>query len=444
MIRRVILSIAAASFAAVVQLPGQDAAVAGKIESANIDLPTALRLAGANNLDVRLARENLAEAQAAYVSTREQFFPWIVPAVAANRHSGNVQAFNGPISEAQKQSLAAGVALNAQLDLGDAIYQNLASRQLVRASTAMLAAQQRQTVYFVAAAYFDLSAAKGAVSAAAHAAQIAAEQLSQTSRAADAGLIFKGDVYRVETAYERGELNRRQLREQQRILAARLAELLHMDHAVELIPTEGDMAPLSLVAESADLGELIGHALAARPEMDAATARVAAAKENSRGATYAPLVPSIGAQAGVGKLGGGAGDPPLTRDFSATHDYLLALSWRIGPGGLLDFGRQHAAQAAERTGILEKAKLDEQIRREVVEHFEHLHSVADQVGLLRKTLASAEETAKLSRERRLIGVGAVLEDLLAEDELARSQRDYLTVVAEYNKAQYALRFSTGD
>ena len=42
-----------------------------------LDLPTALQLAGAQNLDVQIARERLAEAQANRQSALEQFFPWI-------------------------------------------------------------------------------------------------------------------------------------------------------------------------------------------------------------------------------------------------------------------------------------------------------------------------------------------------------------------------------
>jgi hypothetical protein len=42
-----------------------------------IDLPTVLRLAGANNLDVQIAREKVTEARAASESARARFFPWI-------------------------------------------------------------------------------------------------------------------------------------------------------------------------------------------------------------------------------------------------------------------------------------------------------------------------------------------------------------------------------
>ena len=44
-----------------------------------IDLPTVLKLAGARNLDLQLAREKLAEARAQHEQSVLQFFPWIAP-----------------------------------------------------------------------------------------------------------------------------------------------------------------------------------------------------------------------------------------------------------------------------------------------------------------------------------------------------------------------------
>ena len=64
---------------------------------AAIDLPTALRLAGAANLEVRLAQEKIAEARAASDLVRHRFLPWITPSVTVRRHEENVQAVNGPV-----------------------------------------------------------------------------------------------------------------------------------------------------------------------------------------------------------------------------------------------------------------------------------------------------------------------------------------------------------
>src|SRR2546423_5496768 len=99
-----------------------------------IDLPSALQLAGAQNLDVQIARQRLAEARANYESSLWQFFPWISPGVSYRRHDNLIQDVGGKIIDVHKESYTVGPFLSGQLDLGDAIYKNLAARQLVKAS----------------------------------------------------------------------------------------------------------------------------------------------------------------------------------------------------------------------------------------------------------------------------------------------------------------------
>src|SRR5712671_7323521 len=67
-----------------------------------IDLATALRLAGAQNLDVQLARNAVDEAHANYVSSVEQFIPALVPSASYLRHTGRDQNVDGTLIDAPK------------------------------------------------------------------------------------------------------------------------------------------------------------------------------------------------------------------------------------------------------------------------------------------------------------------------------------------------------
>ena len=422
------------------------APAAGAAEPApgSIDLPTALRLAGANNLDVQIAREKVTEARAASDSARARFFPWISPSIVIRRHEENIQAVNGPILDADKQSLSAGIAINAQLDLGETYYQSLVAKQLVRSNEAALAGRQREVTYRAASGYFELLRARAAVIAAEEASRIAQRHADQIGATAEAGLTFQGDAARVRAARERSQLTLARVRTDQRLAAARLAEILRLDPAVELTPPDGDLVPLTLTSAGDEIGPLVAKALASRPELDEAAARLEAARTFRRAATHAPLIPTLGAQASVGALGGGPGTASFTRDFDMSSDVSFGLSWRVGPGGLLDRNRQRETASRERQVELEREKIQDAIRRQVVEQHARLRSLASQIELARKTLEATDQTARLSRQRRETGVGAVLEDLQAEDELARARRDYLATVAEYNLAQYALKYATGE
>ncbi|MES2697806.1 MAG: hypothetical protein V4773_30365, partial [Verrucomicrobiota bacterium] len=58
--------------------------------------------------DVQIAREKVSEARAAHDSSRARFFPWLTSSIVVRRHEENIQAVNGPILDADKQSLSAG------------------------------------------------------------------------------------------------------------------------------------------------------------------------------------------------------------------------------------------------------------------------------------------------------------------------------------------------
>ncbi len=408
-----------------------------------IDLPTALRLAGAANLDVQIAREKVAEARAAGEGIRARYLPFLAPGIVVRRHEENIQAVNGPILDADKQSLALGLALNVQLDLGETYYHDLVAKQVVRSQEAALAGRQREVTLRAASGYFELVRTHAAAKAAGEAAAIAGRHGEQLGVMAEAGLAFAGDVARVRAARERALLTHVRLQGEQRAAAARLAEILRLDPAVELTPADVDVAPIDISAPGDDLGTLIARALANRPELDEAAARLEAARTQRRAATRGPLIPTIGAQASIGGLGGGPEGSTLTRDFDLSSDLSFGVSWRIGPGGLFDRPRQRETAARERQGEFEQEKVRDAIRRQVVEQHVRLRSLAAQIGLAQKALEAADQTARLSRQRRETGVGAVLEDLQAEEELARARRDYVSTVAEYNQAQYALRFATG-
>ena len=406
-----------------------------------IDLPTVLRLANAQNLDIQLARERLKEAKANHESAVELFFPWISPGVVYRRHENQIQDVVGNIIDADKQSYSVGGALTAQVDLGDAVYKSLAAQQLIDAADHALESQRQDSTLAAAQGYYDLAKAKVTVDVFDEALHISQDYQKQLHDAVGIGIAFKGDELRVQTQTERYRITQRQALEQQRVAAARLAQTLHLEASVELVPQDADLVPLALVDTRVPLDSLVQQALDSRPELKQSQALVTAARDAKNGTVYGPLIPTIGAQAFAGGLGGGKNNS--TGNFGQSEDYFVGLGWRIGPGGLFDVGRVHASKARLETARLSGAKIKDEITRQVVESHVRTQSLQDQLAATKQNLATASETLRLTRERKQFGVGVVLEDLQAQQELTRARADYLTVIAEYNKAQYALGKAIG-
>jgi outer membrane protein TolC len=407
-----------------------------------IDLPTALRLAGAQNLDVQIARERLAEAEANRRSALEQFFPWVGAGVGYHRRDGVAQAVpSGIISDAHYQSYAPGAAVTAQMDLGDAIYKSLAAKQLVKASDHAMEAQRLETTLSAAQGYFELVKAGALVQVAQEALTNSQDYQQQLHAAVASGIAFKGDELRVQTQTERYQIAERQALERQRVAGAELALVLHLDSQVELVPLDTGLIPITLFGTNSVMGALVAQALRTRPELKQSEAVIEAARAAKDGAVYGPLIPSVGAQAFGGGLGGGPDSGPS--NFGAEADYLVGVTWRIGPGGLFDSGRVNASKARLAATRLGEAKLKDSITSEVVIALTRAQSLWAQIALAERNLATATETLRLTRERKQYGVGIVLEDIQAQQDLTQARSEYFRALAEYNKAQYALEKAVG-
>jgi outer membrane protein TolC len=264
---------------------------------------------------------------------------------------------------------------------------------------------------------------------------------AEIDRAVSAGIAFKGDALRVKVQQQRDEIALQRAEENVRLASAKLVQILHLNPLVELMPREVSVLPLQILSTNEQIGDLVSHALAARPEMHQSTAFLSAAQHAKNGAVYGPLVPTVGGQAFFGGLGGGM-DSEMGH-LGESEDYVASVSWRIGPGGLFDFGNVHRQQARLHGAELAATKVIDQIANEVIASHTRVQSLADQILTAKQSLFDAEEALRLSQQRKEFGVGVVLETILAQQELSRVRNDYLNIVTDYNKTQYELLKALG-
>ena len=433
--RTFLLAIAACGLASPIQSQPAD-------DVYNIDLPTALQLAGAQNLDIQIARQRLEEAESASQSARLQFFPWLSPGVSFIHHEGRIQETGGNVFDASRQSYAAGPTIAARVDLGDAIYKALAAKQRVTQAQEALKAQRQDAAFSAAIGYFDLSRFHANIEIARVALRISEDYQRQLHEAVGAGIAYKGDELRVQVQTERYAIALRQAQEQALTASSMLAKVLRLDATVTLVPRAVELVAVTLVPTDSPLKALVEQALAAHPELKQSQAGVSAAQSMRKGAKYGPLIPTVGAQAFIGGFGGGPGAG--TENFGNSQDYSVFFGWRIGPGGLFDSSRIKAADARLAGAKLTEEKLRDEIIQQVVERRARVQSLADQLSTARSNLDTSTEALRMTENRKEVAVSAVLEVIQAQQDLVRARYDYLTTIAEYNKAQYALKKAIGE
>ena len=85
----------------------------GPLERYPIDLPSALRLARAQNYQIALARERITEALARLEQTQILLLPSLTIGASYHQHEGRIQETNGNILEVSRNSGYAGLGAGA-------------------------------------------------------------------------------------------------------------------------------------------------------------------------------------------------------------------------------------------------------------------------------------------------------------------------------------------
>ena len=407
----------------------------------HVDLPTVMKLAGANNDEIELARVKHAESIAESKLAWQRFWPTLSLGVGYRGHEGRIQDVAGAIFDARKRQYTVGTAVVIDWSPGDLYYSALAAKQKAIAAEQLAEKSRRDIVMEATARYFDLLATEASVVILEDDLRLTQDYEKQIGGAVTAGTAFRADLLRVKTQVSRARLTIRQHQEKRDLAAAALAETLRLPPETELRPAKADLVPVRLNGKKG-VASMLTDAVQNRPELKAASAANSAATFERDRARIAPLIPSVQAGYNFGGLGGGfAGD---MGNFGDSQDFYAGLGWKIGPGGLFDKQRLVIAGAREEATVLQAGQIKAAIGREVVEAAAKSQSAHDQIAINDEAVTAAEEMAKLAKERQASQLGVVLEYLLAREELTRARQSRVMAVTDFNKAQHELKRAIGN
>ncbi|MFM7606731.1 MAG: TolC family protein, partial [Prosthecobacter sp.] len=407
----------------------------------HVDLPTVMKLAGANNDEIQLAKTKHTEVLADSKLAWQRFWPSLTLGAGYRRTDGNVQDIAGAVFDVSKQQYTVGPNILIDWSPGDMYYSALAAKQRALAAEQLAEKARRDIVMQATGRYYDLLAAEASLAIIEDDLRLTQDYEKQIGGAVDAGTAFRADLLRVKTQVSREKLAIRQHQEKRDLAAAALAETLRLPADSELRPAKADLVPVRLLDRKLGVATLISQASQHRPEMKAAGAVNQAAVLEKDRARVAPMIPNVQAGYGFGGLGGGFnGD---FGNFDETQTMHISLGWKIGPGGLFDKQRQAIAGAQEKATKLQAGQIKAAIGREVVEAATKAQSAHDQISINDEAVSAAEEMVKLAKERQASHLGVVLEYLLAREELTRARQSRVAAVAAFNKAQHELQRAVG-
>jgi outer membrane protein TolC len=426
-----------------------------------IDLPYALRMVNASNPTIAIARERV---EAAYARLRGAQALWLPDLwVGGNpdnyaflpmfyHHDGNIQNASGAVFPVTKNSFAFPVGTSLNLKVGEAVFGSRIARNLADAENARSRVVVNDVQLDVALTYFELLRVYGALAVNAEA-LAKAIQMQELAVSADRQGLGKttADANRARTEVGIRRQERLDLEGQAATVSARLAQLLLLEPTVDLVPTDKNVLPIDLIAESSPLDELVATGLMNRPELAESRSLVAAGLARWRQARTAPLFPTLSVVYYGADFAGGSdrstGSTGLS-NWGGRDDFFAQAAWELKNLGFGDLARSRETRAQYNAARYHVSEVQAQIAADIT-------AAAKLVIARRRVMATAQETVRQAEEmwtrlsKAAFGIAGParqydpIEPLLAEQQLHEARIRYLNAVIDYNRYQFRLYWALG-
>jgi len=435
--------------------------VVPEMEERLIDLPTALRLAEAENPTIALGRQAIVEAAALRMGARALLLPSLNAGSNYHLHQGKLQSSFGEIRDVNSQSVYIGAGartLAAETlaipgvrifsHLGDACFQPLAAGQTVAARSADAIGIENSTLLTVVRRYLELAMAESTLDAIHQGEDQMGEIVRSTAAFAISGEGREGDYNRARSDALLLHAHEQRAQETMAVASAELSRVLHLDPSIRLRTQPGVMELVQLIDPSYSMAELVHMAQSARPELIARSAEIAAADYRVRLENTRPLLPVISVGFSGGAFGGGSnrqdlGVPSFFMRLGGRTDFDVMAFWSMQSLGFGNSAIQRQRRAERDQIISARALFANRVGREVGDAYARSEAWRRQVEVARARLATAITGAREEVERTRGGEGLPIEAVDSINLLAEAGQALVEAIGIYNLAQFELFVAIG-
>lgn len=408
-----------------------------------IDLPAAVHVALAGNLDIQQARQRVEAQRGRLQSVEGEAFPVFSPAVLFGAINGGGQSNPvGMILSVHHTVLEPYLLVQWVITPGKVINDVVAARKRLLAANYDNRATVRETLRLAATRYYELALAQANVAAVHQDIAEAVELVRITNSRLRNGVGLPADV-----AQARAELA---AREQDLILALRafyrnsvaLAQILDLDPTVTLVPRPASLPQTTLVRSDIPTDALLLLAVEHRDDLQGVRALMAAAAADRKSAFWNGFSPTVQATGLVGAIGARADVNGTAHDYGlrGTESGAVSAGWSIG---LSSFGNLRTARASEQSAYLDAKQRVEAVRSEVVDAQQESAAQSALIAKAREQLQYGQDALRLARANLQVGTMTTLDVLHAQTVLAQARLRFSQAVLRYNQAQVKLLAAIG-
>ncbi len=402
-------------------------------EARSITLASLLATVASEGLDIRLAQEDVASAEAQRRVVRDSLLPNLSAQTKFVVQNGATQGTAGVFFDTHYQNTAVGPKAELVYDLDTALFTLQAAEEQLGAEQEALRASGHDSLRTAATDYFDLVEACAqlwiAESSVRHAHELVDLELTRVSTGAG----LEVDLLRAQAKLAESERAVLEARRQVSVSSAKLVQELGLPPASELVPAETAIVAVELIP-LVDLDGLIRRAAQNRPEVAEASRTLAAAREQEGYWENRWLIPQVKLSAEYNGFG------PNYQDLADREIYTAGAEWSLEPGNLSQLDK---ARSARRKAEVAETQITRQVASEVVQAFRSAQAASgSMLSAVREVQADAE-FYDLTQVRYREGAAVQEEVLRAELDLTKAQSALTDSLASYDRSQFELARAIG-
>jgi len=403
-----------------------------------INLPTILKLAGANNLTIKQYELQYELSLAQIDKAKEWFLPTISVGPTMHYLSGAVMQTNGSIlNDATQKELWLGGGIIGTLDFKSGIYNVMAKKQQSVAVKFESQTQRNGIILEAISEYYDLIVAQFNYNQLFNLLSQSDTLSQQIKVQVDAGIRYQSEYLLAQSNYNHIYFELTDAQVQMRKKSDALLSILNIDTNALLISSDTGIAPMQIVPGATDTG-LTSQYVQNRPEYKSMQAELNSVQAEKKSTTVGLLMPKLEVATPDAMLGT-FGEP-----YNNSYRLDAGLLWDIPIGRIIYKGDLKTYNAEINMEQNDMQQFGNVVHQQVADARAQIELSAEQMNFSRQSLAQSNKALTQSIEREKLGTVQPFEVFQSEQFYVQAENDYLKAVSDYNKAQYQLYVAMGN
>lgn len=404
-----------------------------------IDLDRCIKIALANNYDIKISETKQEESKWNYGNAWSQLLPDFYYRYQIQSLHGEFLVGDVLPRVITTNPIYSGIYLNYPIvGNGSPLFDIASDKNLYKASKHNLNYTQNEILLNTTLYYYDLLESKLNIEVLISNLLARTEQLKLMQARYQIGIGTKYDILRAEAQYADakqqliGALNTLRLKQ------ARLANIMGIDVTTTLYPFEHSVQPRELINKKNNISSLYNVALQTREDVLSKRAQIRSLTilKNKNYSDFAPNINLSYEFAKVGTTDQGSLRPNQT--WSINVDVPLGKKL-----GVETITQKNADLAKLKTARLELTNLERNIKENIVSSYFSSKTALEKIEANKKQVLSADEGLKFSLIGFDVGQNTFIDVLTSQTEKTSARQQLIRSVIEYNKAQAQLLFDTG-